>query len=934
MSYVENLKGPCAVLAGAGTGKTYSIIEKLKHIINKSAYPIERVVCLTFSNEAVNNLRERIIPHLKQKEPLIRTFHGFCADILRSYGSKIGIKENFKIITPDDGKILLHKNFKIAPILCNSYIEKISSNKDLGKKLEDFNGQAISSNEISNLISELEEVNFKINTNHIKKISKEQILELKNKKEALEKTIKEAKLIQTWKMYEKLKLANNGLDYSDLHNEALKLFEKYPEIADDFDYVIVDEFQDTNKIQCVLLDKIARKRNITVVGDLNQSIYGFRGAYSNNFNYFKEIFNLTEDKMFKLDKSHRSTNRILDIAHELIQNNYKNKEECFKVKSAYNIEGEKINIFELKNSKEEVRKIIEIIKKEIENNTPLNKICVIFRTHQQSSMLKKHLDYEKIPYISANKESLLKEQKIRLIRAYLNIADKITNKSNGGEASIWEIVNQNIKDSKDHLTITKEIQKWSREKKDCICEEFMKTDFKISENNSMILQSIRATINSISEISKSKPLDILKKLYELLGFEDKESIPSLEKFYSFVKDLPENEVNDLSGLLYHLNALDSLGINIEAPETINDGIKIMTNHATKGLEYDSVIISSLVQKKFPIERPETKPEDNDSQIQEERRLFYVGITRAKKRLYMTYAKEYGQRKYEPSQFLREIDYTSNQNIEFTKDDLDLYESPKDEIKPASEINQESEVISFSPSALQTFDECQKRYEMKYVYNMPDKAPESWEAITLGTFIHKVLDKVVKENCKTLKEIEDLTKIIQMSEYPNIDLNEAMLMIKVFFERNKSKYNQNSMTEKHLRTEIDGILFNGYADRIDFDDEGNLTIIDYKTGKYEIKPKYRNWQLGIYALAATKYGKPKKLILDMLQKEHPLEFNLDEKGTAREVHSIRTLFDLNEVKSEIVQTAKKIIDARKNGFKMCDFEKNCQFCQDLKNILPQ
>src|SRR3989344_525875 len=137
MSYIERVKGPTAVLAGAGTGKTRSIIEKLKYIINNKPFPIERVVCLTFSNEAVKNLRERIIPHLKNKEPIISTFHSFCADILRAHGDKIRIKTNFKIITPDDGKILLHKYFKTHPILCNQYIGEINSKKDLGINIDE-----------------------------------------------------------------------------------------------------------------------------------------------------------------------------------------------------------------------------------------------------------------------------------------------------------------------------------------------------------------------------------------------------------------------------------------------------------------------------------------------------------------------------------------------------------------------------------------------------------------------------------------------------------------------------------------------------------------------------------------------------------------------------------------------------------------------------
>ncbi len=930
--YLSNIEGPCAILAGAGTGKTHSIIEKLKYIIKNNIYPLDSIVCLTFSNEAANNLKERIIPHLKDRNPIISTFHSFCAELLRKHGDKIDIKTNFKIITPDDGKILLHKYFKIVPILCNKYTEEIFHSKDLGKNLESFQKFSKNPEEISKLTHEFEELKFKINTNHINKISKEEIEKIKENRDKIEEEIKNAKFIQTWKSYEKIKIANNGLDYSDLHNKALELLSKHPEIANEFNYVIVDEFQDTNKIQCLLLDKIAKKRNITVVGDLNQSIYRFRGAYENNFNYFKDIMSVKNENIFKLDKSYRSTNKILNIAHELIEKNYKNKEDCFKVKNAHNISGEAIKVYELKNGKEEVRKIIEIIKEEMLKNTPISKICVIFRTHQQSSMLKKQLEYEDIPYTSVSKDSLLKEQSVKLARAYLTVAEKIISKSKGGESSLWEIINYTINDRKDNFNITKEIQSWKG--KECVCLDFLNNEnFSLTENSKIKLQSIKRIINSIVEKSKSPSHEILKKTYELLGFQDSSSLPSLEKFHSFVKELPESEAGDLSGLIYHLNTIDSLNINIEAPSLVKEGIRIMTNHATKGLEYDVVIISSMVQKKFPIERPEKKDtlsdsiETPESQIMEERRLCYVGFTRARNRLYLTYAKEYGQRKYEPSQFLNEIDYTQNDNIELIKDDSESYKAPEIKVVTAKELT-EDKPLTFSPSALQIFDECEKRYEMKYIYNMPDPTPQSWEAITIGTFIHEVLEKAVKENLKTLKEIEDYAKSIQIQEYEGLNINEALPMIRIFFERNKKKYNENSLTEKHLQTIIEGIKFNGFADRIDIDDEGNLTIVDYKTGKYDVKPKYRNWQLGIYALASSKIGNPKTLILEMLQKEHPLEFSINEKGIAKEIHSQKTYFDLNEVKKEIVETANKILQARKTGFKPCAIEKNCLFCEEF------
>ena len=939
MNYITKTTGPCVMLAGAGTGKTYSIVEKIKYLIEKKIYKPEEIVCLTFSNEAVNTIRQRIFPFLKNnQEPIIRTFHAFCSDILRKHGNKIGIKENFKIILPDDGKILLHKYFKTHPQLCTKYIEEISIAKDLGYSVEKLEQNIrISLKDVEELSKELEELKFQVNTAHLKKIKTEESEQLKSKKEQVEEEVKQRKFIHAWKSYEKIKSIKNGLDYSDLNHKALELLKKYPEVAEEYKYLVIDEFQDTNKLQCDLIKLVAPHRNITIVGDLNQSIYRFRGAYKDNFNQIRKELDIEDSDIFKLDKSYRSTNKILAIAHDLIKNNYKIPSECFEVKSVYNESGEKVIIFELKNSNEEVRKIIELIKEELSNQTPFEEICIIFRTHQQANALKKELDYQNIPFINLNKESLLKSNIIKQIRAYLILINKYNNLAKGGDGALWELMHSQALEKNDEIQFAKSLR--GLQENTCLTKEIVTNGIKdISEQANAKLRSIIKIITSLSD--EKETIEIIKKLYQLLGFqvensrEEQEKILILERFSTIAKEFSESESKELGLFLYHLETLDALNVSIESPIIAKRGIRIMTNHATKGLEYTAVIMCSLVQKKFPLEHRNTSiismSESNDyvSQLAEERRLFYVGCTRAKKRLYMTYAKEYGKRECEPSQFLKEINYQENENIQLVKDESELYQKKKEEkleINTADII--ESQKISFSASSLQKFDECQKRYEYKYVYNMPDPTPQSWEAMTLGNFVHRVLEEGVSNGLKTIKEFEDCAKKIQMEEFKDSNLEEANPMIRVFVERNKNRYNQNSLVEKGLSIYLEGLRFTGYADRIDISDNGEVTIVDYKTGKSEVKPKYRNWQLGLYALASREFGTPKTLILEMLQKDHPLEFNIDSKGVAKEIHSTRTQFSLQEVRKELVDTAKAILQARQTGFKPCPVEKNCEFCEE-------
>lgn len=944
--YVTKTSGPCVILAGAGTGKTYSIIEKVKYLLQKKICPADKIVCLTFSNEAVNTIRERMFPFItRNEEPVIRTFHSFCADILRKHGEKIGIRQNFKIILPDDGKILLHKHFKIQPTLCKSYMEQISILKDLGHSVEKVEKKSEKSkDEIDVLIKTLEEISFKINTAHIKKISHIEKMDMEKKKELLDKEIKERKFLQAWKSYEKIKTLKNGLDYSDLNLKALELLEVFPDASKEFSYIVIDEFQDTNKLQCELIAKIAPHRNVTIVGDLNQSIYQFRGAYKNNFDFIKKALDIKNEDIFKLDKSHRSTNKILAVAHKLIKNNYANPSECFEVKSVRNEQGAPIEVYELKNAKEEIRKNVELIKKELEIGTPFKEICVIFRTHQQANLLKKELDYQNIPFTTITKESLLKMPVIKKTRAYLILINKMQNNLKGGNLYWWELLHSSSFTKKEEIECMKELQQFKE--KECITKEIISEGLpNISEQVKMKLDAICKIIKLLSA-EKLSSVDMITKLYQILGFqntntkEEQEQILALERFHTLAKEFSESESSELGLFVHHLDMVDSLGISINAPEISKEGIKIMTNHATKGLEYTAVIVSCFAQKKFPIEAKEKSIisiENKDleyleNQLSEERRLCYVGFTRAKKRLYLTYAKEYGKRTHEPSQFLKEIEYQSNSDITFEKDTSNLYQEHKETknlgLQTADTLEPvKSSELSFSSSALQKFDDCQKKYEYKYIYNLPEPTPQSWEAITLGNFVHRILEEGVNNNLKTLKEFEDCAKTIQIEEFKDSKFEEALPMIKTFIERNKNKYNENSLTEQWLSTILDGIKFVGYADRIDVNDNGEVTIVDYKTGKSEVKPKYRNWQLGLYALAAKKFGTPKTLVLEMLQKDHPLEFEINYKGIAKEIHSSKTQFSLEEVREELVQTARAIIDARRKGFEPCPVEKNCDFCEE-------
>ena len=720
----------------------------------------------------------------------------------------------------------------------------------------------------------------------------------------------------------------------------------------------MDEFQDTNKSQFELLKLLSPEKNITVVGDLNQSIYRFRGAYKENFELFKKHFYSENNKIFKLNESFRSPNSILKTAHKLIQNNYSNKEDCLFTKNAKNIEGEKIKIFELEDEKEEVRKIIEIIKSEISNGTPEDKICVIFRTHQQSDLLKKTLEQKQIPFTSVSNKSLLKISSVKIVLDYLKILNSLKNKTNV-KSSWWNLVHSSEFDKEDLIKLGKFLKN-NKDKDLSVKLINSDLDIDLSESGKIKLKIIIKKVKELLPYLKDEVSELIHKIYEILQINlsespNKKNFLCLQKFHELSEEYSKANSPTLQSFLSYLQIIENLGININSPEVENNGIRIMTQHATKGLEYDVVIMSNMVQKRFPIENygkssiipselsPELKEkltninesEKNElikefemkNQLLEERRLCYVAFTRTKKRLYLTYAKKYSNRGFYPSQFLNEIDYKKNPEIIFEEDKSKLYEEPKQNIDDVKTKLNPAEKLIFSPSSLLLFDECQKKYEYKYVYNMPDPEPISWESIKLGSFIHHILEMGVSLDYKTEKEFIDLAKTVQAKEeWDFVELDNVIPLLRVFFERNKSKYSKESLTEIRLNITIDNLKFMGFADRIDFHEDG-LEIIDYKTGSSNIRPKARNWQLGFYAIAAQKkYGKVRKLTLDTLKKEKPLEFVLDLKGNAIESGK-RMSFNLQEIKSEILETANKIKECYSSGFKPCSIEKNCKFCNE-------
>ncbi len=1050
---VEKIKGACVVLAGAGTGKSHTIIEKIDNLVKSKEFQPEEILALTFSNEATNSLKNKVMSKLQSlRLPTIRTFHGFCLDILKEDAHLINLDNEFEILLPDDAKVLMHRELGITPYWASRYVSTISTAKDFGidiSQIEEFlntiKDKLKEHTDLENLETYAKEQEFILNTIHLDENTKENRQTKKEIKQFLE-IYKEYnsfnKFVNAWKDYDKIKLEKKYIDYSDLNHYVLLLFRKFgaEKYTDKFKYVIIDEFQDTNKIQFELIEYIASEhKNITVVGDPNQSIYGFRGSYKESFNHFKKVYDATKDDEINLVESWRSSDNILNVSHDLIKNNYENHEDCFKTKNAENRTGDKVKVIETLNKDEEARVIADLVEEKLKQGIPANEICVLFRTHRQGDYLKEYLKQRNIPVAQAGKTNLLNKREIKTTVSYLSMLNNLTNRTSTGDQSWWNLFHyKNLLSMEDSL----KIGRYLKSNKDMSIDEALLhaiDKLSLNKNSEIIIKSIIDKVRLLHEKSNLPLEELVLEIYEITGLnraftykrtpQNIESLMNMKKFYDVVKSFREFHGDDLNNLIDYMEVLRELGVSISASEIQNDNaIRFMTVHASKGLEYEVVIVSNMAESRFPVTRTQNEPlipksllpdlkiyleekgeltdKEREKAIKEyekemllieERRLAYVAMTRAKNELILTFARDYKGSTDSNSEsiFLNEIGYqdwrtqvkVEHDMIEYILDEQELntaiaptgqkdklldsikiqiiealdsdnnemildlisqYKSVKTEevinlnnlpneeleklILKAKEgfsgLKFDKSMVTLSPTALIDYKECPKKYELTRILQMPSKndLDDTADAASFGSFVHQVLEDGVCKKFKTEEEFQDYAKeLVKKDEWKNMPIEDSVNLISIFWERNKDKINDKSVTEIALPLEIEGFKFFGLADRVDEFEDGTLEIIDYKTNKSAIDAKKRAYQLGYYALACREGLKkePKKLTLEMLKLEKPVEFTVN--GDEVEAPGNTKGFKISEIKQEFIDIANSIASDFESEFNIAKDDTPCRFC---------
>ena len=606
---VQTVDGPVLVLAGAGSGKTRVLTSRVAYLINMCDIDPYNILAITFTNKAAKEMKERILNMLGPiaYQVQISTFHSLGVLIIKENYEKAGFKANFTILDSDDTITLIKKILKDLNLDPKIYNPKAIRNQISGAKNNLFDSKEYS--KYAN--SEFEQIVLKV-----------------------------------YEIYEQKLIINNSLDFDDLLMLPIKVFRKHPEVLkhyqERFKYILIDEYQDTNEAQYIFVKMLSAKyKNICVVGDNDQSIYSFRGAnYHNILNFERDYPN---SKVIMLEKNYRSTKNILNAANSVIKNNKERKDKNLWTD---NIEGSKIKYHRAYDEKDEAFYVLNEIKELIKNNTKLSDIAVLYRTNAQSRNVEEALLRENIPYKVIGSFYFYNRKEIKDLIAYLKV---IYNSDD--DVNLLRIINVPKRGIGDktlkNLTEKANINNTSLfESIDSGKElEFKKLIIELKELNEKL--TLTELVNEILDKTGIKD--------ELLSEKSIEAdirLENLEEFKSITKNYEESK--GIVSLEEFLNEI-SLVSDVEEYRNNDNVVTLMTVHSAKGLEFKNVFLIGLEEGIFPHQAAFF----DTSELEEERRLCYVAITRAKEKLWIINAKRrtlYGLDSINPpSRFISEID---------------------------------------------------------------------------------------------------------------------------------------------------------------------------------------------------------------------------------------------------------------------------------------
>ncbi|MFC1686646.1 ATP-dependent helicase [Patescibacteria group bacterium] len=947
---VTHKNGPLLVIAGAGTGKTMVITRRVAWLIEQKIAKPEEILALTFTDKAASEMEERVdqlVPY-GYTDTFIGTFHSFGDQLIRDNHLELGLTADFRVLSQAEQILFVKENlfkFRLKDLLPLGNPEKfipallkiISRAKDEEIMPEDYKKYLKSGAPLKKgdrgIDSNAEELEF----------------------------ARQEEVANFYETYQKLLQENNYLDFGDQIILLLKLFRKRPDLLKEyqekFKYILVDEYQDTNYAQNELVKLLAKKhQNITVVGDDDQSIYKFRGAAISNIIQFEKSF--PKAKKIVLTQNYRSTQEILNNAYNLIQHNNPDRLEVQskinKKLTAYLKKKGELKHYSFEKDYEEADWVAEKILELKNKNKKLkfNDFAILTRANSHAEQFVLSLKQLGIPYVFSGEKGYYQKPEINLLVAFLKV---ISNPEDN--IAFFNLVSSEIYNLPQLDLVI--INQFANRKNYSLFEVFDQITKgseppKISDPAKEIITTIENDIEKYLEESKKDMIGQIlysfledKHYLKILADENREEeIQNIARFFDKIKafELTAENRNSANEFVDYLESLVEIGEGEKEfePDLNTDAINVLTVHSAKGLEFENVFMANLVKDRFPsrnrkeqIELPdemikEILPE-GDAHLQEERRLFYVGMTRAKTNLYLTTAENFQntKRPKKPSRFVIEA---------LGKDTMDETEKIKlpqlERIKRFKKKEPKQKIKSVSKKALvlshRQIDDyltCPKKYWYVHTLRVPLLRNH---AIVFGSVIHNTIQDFLRDKQKGhLMSSEELKKAYQnhwinegylTREHEDQRKKEGIEILEKFYQKEKATKETPLYIEKPFKFSVDGTLVRGRWDRVDETKEG-IELSDYKTSqaKDEKTAKRKvsdSRQLRLYALSYQN-------IYNQIPKAVSLIFlGSDNKGT-KEV----TKRDLEKSEEEIKKAAGGI---KKQAFKAKPEYQACNYCP-FKNI---